>query len=99
MHICGLRLMPVKPFRRRFITLFCTKSSSIHFANPVLEIEKRMEELSRRLQNTKGKKVYGYLKRDVKNLIDQIVDELEKDSRVSALYQAWGKWNDEILLT
>lgn len=63
------------------------------------EIEKRMEELSRRLQNTKGKKVYGYLKRDVKNLIDQIVDELEKDSRVSALYQAWGKWNDEILLT
>lgn len=30
------------------------------------EIEKRMEELSRRLQNTKGKKVYGYLKRDVK---------------------------------
>lgn len=63
------------------------------------EIENRMEELSRRLQNTKGKKVYGYLKRDVKNLIDQIVDELEKDSRVSALYQAWGKWNDEILLT
>lgn len=64
-----------------------------------LEIENRMEELSRRLQNTKGKKVYGYLKRDVKNLIDQIVYELEKDSRVSALYQAWGKWNDEILLT
>lgn len=63
------------------------------------EIENRMEELSRKLQNTKGKKVYGYLKRDVKNLIDQIVDELEKDSRVSALYQAWGKWNDEILLT
>lgn len=63
------------------------------------EIEKRMEELSRRLQNTKGKKVYGYLKRDVKNLIDQIVDELEKDSRVSALYQAWEKWNNEILLT
>lgn len=63
------------------------------------EIEKRMTELSRRLQNTKGKKVYGYLKRDVKNLIDQIVDELEKDSRVAELYQAWGKWNDEILLT
>lgn len=27
------------------------------------------------------------------------MDELEKDSRVASLYQAWGKWNDEILLT
>lgn len=65
--------------------------------NPV--IEKRIIQLSKRLQNTTGKKVYGYLKRDVKSLIDEIVDELAKDSRVAALYQAWGKWQDEILLT
>lgn len=63
------------------------------------EIEKQMVRLSERLQNTGGKKVYGYLKRDVKNLIDQIVDELAKESRVNALYQAWGKWNNEVLLT
>ncbi len=63
------------------------------------EIEKQMVRLSDRLQNTGGKKVYGYLKRDVKNLIDQIVDELAKDSRVEALYQVWGKWNNEVLLT
>lgn len=63
------------------------------------EIERQMLQLSIRLQNTGGKKVYGYLKRDVKNLIDQIVDELAKDSRVDALYQAWGKWNNEVLLT
>ena len=58
-----------------------------------------MITLTERLQNTSGKKVYGYLKRDVKNLVDQIVDELEKDKRVSELYQAWGKWQNEILLT
>ena len=63
------------------------------------EIERMMVLLSNRLKNTSGKKVYGYLKRDVKNLVDQIVDELEKDSRVSELYQAWGKWQNEILLT
>ena len=63
------------------------------------EIERLMILLSERLQNTGGKKVYGYLKRDVKNLIDQIVDELAKDKQVEALYQAWGKWNNEILLT
>lgn len=65
--------------------------------NPV--IEKKMMQLSKRLKNTGGKKVYGYLKRDVKSLIDEIVDELAKDSRVDALYQAWGKWQNEILLT
>lgn len=32
-------------------------------------------------------------------MVDQIVDELAKDKRVSELYQAWGKWQDEILLT
>lgn len=63
------------------------------------EIERRMVRLSERLQNTGGKKVYGYLKRDVKNLIDEIVDELAKDSRVDALYQAWGNWQKEILQT
>ena len=63
------------------------------------EIERQMAQLAFRLQNTGGKKVYGYLKRDVKNLIDQIVDELAKDNRVDALYQAWGKWNNEVLLT
>ncbi|SFH05883.1 hypothetical protein SAMN05660211_04873 [Enterocloster clostridioformis] len=63
------------------------------------EIETQMVQLLKRLQNTKGKKVYGYLKRDVKDLIDRIVEELAKDSRVAALYQAWGRWNDEIVLT
>lgn len=63
------------------------------------EIEKMMVRLAERLQNTGGKKVYGYLKRDVKNLVDQIVDELAKDVRVDALYKAWGKWQDEILST
>lgn len=63
------------------------------------DIERMMARLSERLQNTGGKKVYGYLKRDVKNLIDEIVDELAKDSRIDTLYQAWGNWQKEILLT
>ena len=63
------------------------------------EIETSILELSKRLQHTGGKKVYGYLKRDVKDLVDHIVDELGKDSRVSALYQEWGLWQKEITLT
>lgn len=63
------------------------------------EIENHIMYLFERLQNIKGKKVYGYLKKDVKNLVDQIVDELAKDSRVDALYQAWGNWQKEIRQT
>ena len=61
-------------------------------------IEEKMLKLSERLQKTKGKKVYGYLKWDVKDLIDSILDELQKDERISELYQTWGRWQNEIYL-
>lgn len=62
-------------------------------------IEEKIKRLAGRLQNTGGKKVYGYLKADVKALVDQIVDELAKDTRVAELYAAWGRWQDEIRKT
>ena len=62
-------------------------------------IEEKILLLSHRLQNTGGKKVYGYLKADVKAIIDQIVDELAKDERIAKLYAAWGDWQNEILKT
>ncbi len=61
------------------------------------EIERRICQLADRLQKTKGKKVYGYLKADVKKLVDQIVDELAKEPKVGKLYQSWGEWNNQIL--
>lgn len=61
-------------------------------------IEEKMLQLSERLQKTTGKKVYGYLKRDVKDLIDSILDELQKEKRISELYQTWGRWQNEIYL-
>ena len=62
-------------------------------------IEEKIKQLASRLQNTRGKKVYGYLKADVKALVDQIVDEMVKDTRVAELYATWGRWQDEILKT
>lgn len=63
------------------------------------EIERKMVRLSERLQNTGSKRVYGYLKREVKSLIDEIVDELAKNSRIYNRYRAWGNWQKDILLT
>ena len=62
-------------------------------------IEADLLLLSKRLQNTGGKKVYGYLKADVKAVIDRIVDELAKEDRVDKLYRAWNDWQNEILKT
>ena len=58
-----------------------------NFANG--EIEKKLLYLAERLRRTKGKKVYGYLKPDVKEIIDSIVDILAKDDTINALYDLW----------
>lgn len=65
--------------------------------NKAIEADLRL--LARRLQNTGGKKVYGYLKSDVKAIIDRIVDEVAKEERIDKLYRAWNNWQNEILKT
>ena len=62
-------------------------------------IELLMMELSRQLRNTSGKKQYGYLKPSVKSLVDEIVDELERDQRVAAAYNLWYEMREEVLRT
>lgn len=57
------------------------------YDNPLLE--EKLLQLSKRLSRTSGKKVYGYLKSDVKSLIDSIVDLIADDERVSKLYDLW----------
>lgn len=61
------------------------------------KIMEQMQSLSKRLNNTGGKKVYGYLKADVKAIVNSIVDELAKEEGVSACYRAWLESSNEIL--
>ena len=61
------------------------------------KIMEQMQLLSKRLNNTGGKKVYGYLKADVKAIVNNIVDELEKEERVASCYRAWLESSNEIL--
>ena len=62
-------------------------------------LEELLLQLARRLPRTKGKKVYGYLKADVKAIVDSIVDELAKDNRISALYDLWYGQRENVLRT
>ena len=53
------------------------------------QVEQLLRELAKRLSNVKGKKVYGYLRPDLKALVNQIVDELARDERIAQLYDLW----------
>lgn len=61
--------------------------------------EEKLLQLAGRLSKTKGKKAYGYLKADVKALVRSIVDELEKDERITELYALWYERREEVIRT
>lgn len=62
-------------------------------------IQHKLLELADRLSKTKGKKVYGYLKPDVKAIVDSIVDELANDSRIKKLYDLWYEQKENTIRT
>lgn len=62
-------------------------------------IQHKLLELADRLSKTSGKKVYGYLKPDVKALVDSIVDELANDCRIKKLYDLWYEQKENTIRT
>ena len=59
-------------------------------------IEQKMQELVFVLGSVKGKKQYGFLPKEIKGIVDSIVDELSKQPEVAACYDAWNKLRDEL---
>lgn len=53
------------------------------------DAERLMLELAAQLGTVKGKKSYGYLPKRLKNLVDEIVDEMERLPAVSKCYDQW----------
>lgn len=62
-----------------------------------LEIYSLFETLQHQLKNHSGKKVYGYLPKEIKETVNQIVAEFAKDEDVAELYAVWNKINREKL--
>lgn len=63
------------------------------------QLKQMLMELSKRLKQHKGKKVYGYLSAGTKKLVDNIVDQMAQDNRIAALYDLWYKQRNEIFKT
>ncbi len=61
------------------------------------EIRNLYVRLIGQLGDYKGKKIYGYLPKNMKRTVDDIVAELAKDERIAELYAEWSKANREKL--
>ena len=53
------------------------------------EVEQLIWELSQQLGQVSGKKTYGYLPKPMKNLVDEIVDQMVRLPIVDECYQTW----------
>ena len=63
------------------------------------ELVMKMQLLSERLQKHKGKKVYGYLDKETKALVNEIVKMLGSDPQLTELYEAWYGYKCETVRT
>ena len=87
----------LKTNSKELIAEIVSKINSGAYDNP--KLEEMLLSLADRLSKTSGKKVYGYLKADVKATIDSIVDEIASDERVSELYDLWYEQREAVIQT
>lgn len=87
----------LKSESRQLIGEIIEKINTGIYDNPA--VENLLLKLADRLLRTGGKKQYGYLKADVKDIIDSIVDEIAKDERIASLYDLWYKKREEVIQT
>lgn len=57
--------------------------------SPDTELVQLVAMLHQQLSNTKGKKVYGYLKPDIKKTVNKIFTRLAQDADIQQMYKLW----------
>lgn len=82
---------------RELISEIVSQINSGVYDNPALE--EKLLKLADRLSRTGGKKQYGYLKADVKAIVDSIVDDLSGNEQIAALYDLWYQQREEVIRT
>ena len=67
-------------------------------AGELTQLVPLLMEIKRRLPE-KGKLKYGYMPKAVKNLVDEVVDKLERNPKVAELYDLWYRQKCAIIAT
>lgn len=84
-------------FRERLEEILATMKASSMDEDGELALKFQM--LAGRLAQQKGKKVYGYLDKDTKKMVDEIVKLISNDKRIAELYDLWYKCRCEVYRT
>lgn len=82
-----LRRDELKMESKKYVEQLVKQIAENNFHNA--ELEKLVRTLKNQLDNTSGKRVYGYLKPEVKKTVDEIFRILSQDKNISALYEKW----------
>ena len=64
--------------------------------SPPESIQQKLLEFALELRTVTGKKQYGYLKKPLKDKVDEIVDELENLPEIAAYYAVWNDLRDTL---
>ena len=64
--------------------------------NPPETIQQKLLELALEMHSVSGKKQYGYLKKSLKDKVDEIADGLEKLPEVAEYYAVWNDLRDTL---
>lgn len=65
-------------------------------SEPPVSIQQKLLEFALELRTVGGKKQYAYLKKPLKDKVDEIMDELEKLPEVAAYYSVWNGVRDTL---
>ncbi len=84
-------------YRERIKELAFEVQNGNHTFSP--ELMMKMQLLSKKLEKHKGKKVYGYLDKDTKSLVNEIVKMLGGDEKIAELYNSWYGYKCETVRT
>ena len=79
---------------KKSLLLYIRMLENSESADPV--IEQKLRELSQALEQADGRHVYGYLPKEVKAQVDEIVERLAQLPEVAACYDQWWRLKDEI---
>ena len=80
---------------RMYIADIVEKINSEQTADP--EIQALLLQLADKLSKTKGKKDYGYLKQEVKAIVDGIMVRLSENEQVAELYDLWYQQKEDAM--
>ncbi len=87
----------IKERSREILNDISEQISKGHYENKTVEM--LIEKLTNELGDYTGRKVYGYLPKSAKNIIDAIVDDIAKDEKVSVLYSLWYEQRNNVIHT